>query len=196
MNQDDSNLGRRRFLLASMAGVGGVGVVGAAVPFVASWSPSERAKALGGPTKIDIGKLEAGRLVVDSWRGSPVYVVKRTQEMLDVLKTQELKGRLKDPESDNVAQQPEFAKNDNRSRTPELLVLVGVCTHLGCAPKLQPNVEPQAYDPDWKGGFFCPCHGSRFDLSGRVFSGSPAADNLVVPPYVVEGSKLIIGAEA
>ncbi|BCE02437.1 ubiquinol-cytochrome c reductase iron-sulfur subunit [Marinicellulosiphila megalodicopiae] len=192
MNQDDKNLGRRRFLLASMAGVGGVGVVGAAVPFVKAWSPSERAKALGGPTKIDIGKIEAGRLVVDSWRGSPVYVVKRTKEMIFELSKEEAKEFLKDPELTNVNQQPEFAMNYHRSRVPELLVLVGVCTHLGCAPKLraEPTEELKGY-----GGFFCPCHGSKFDLSGRVFIGSPAGDNLLVPPYVIEGNKLIIGAE-
>ena len=196
MSQEGENLGRRRFLLASMAGVGGVGAVGAAVPFVASWSPSERAKAAGGPAKIDISKIEAGRLVTGEWRGKPIYVVKRTQEMVDLLSSADVKDRLKDKDSDNAAQQPEFAKNDHRSREPDLLVLEGVCTHLGCAPKLVPEVKPQAYDENWKGGFFCPCHGSRFDMAGRVYSGSPANDNLKVPPYVVNGNQLIVGQEA
>lgn len=193
MNQDDSNLGRRRFLLASMAGVGGVGVVGAAVPFVAAWSPSERAKALGGPTSIDIGKIETGRLVVDSWRGSPVYVVKRTPEMVASLSEQSVKDLLKDPDLKNKDQQPSFAENDHRSLKEDLLVLVGVCTHLGCAPKLRAEPEADMYG---YGGFYCPCHGSKFDLAGRVYKSSPAGKNLLVPAYVIEGSKLIIGVEA
>ncbi|MCJ8314678.1 MAG: ubiquinol-cytochrome c reductase iron-sulfur subunit [Saccharospirillaceae bacterium] len=193
MNQDDSNLGRRRFLLVSMAGIGGVGMVGAAVPFVAAWNPSERAKALGGPTSIDIGKLEVGRLVVDAWRGSPVYVVKRSPEMIAALSEEAVKKLLKDPELKDTAQQPDFANNDYRSLNPELLVLVGVCTHLGCAPKLRAEPEADMYG---YGGFYCPCHGSKFDLAGRVYKSSPAGKNLLVPPYVVEGSKLIIGVEA
>ena len=193
MNQDDSNLGRRRFLLTSMAGIGGVGMVGAAIPFVAAWSPSERAEALGGPTNIDIGKIEAGRLVVDSWRGSPVYVVRRSPEMIASLTEESAKKLLKDPDLKNQDQQPPFANNDYRSLSPELLVLVGVCTHLGCAPKLRAEPEEDMYG---YGGFYCPCHGSKFDLSGRVYKSSPAGKNLLVPPYVIEGSKLTIGIEA
>ena len=190
MSQDDVNNGRRLLLLGSTAAMGAVGAGFVAVPFLASWNPSEKAKAAGAPAKVDIGKLEAGAMLTAEWRGKPVYIVRRTQESLNALEG--LAARLKDPENTNKAQQPAYADNVSRSRKPEFLVLLGVCTHLGCAPKFFAEVKPEPFDADWKGGFFCPCHGSRFDLSGRVFNGSPAADNLVVPPYSFEGDNVLV----
>jgi ubiquinol-cytochrome c reductase iron-sulfur subunit len=195
MTQNGVNQGRRRFLYIATGAVGAVGAVGVATPFVKSWFPSEKAKAVGAPVKVDIGNLKMGEMVIAEWRGKPVFIVRRTQEMIDVLKSDSLKARLTDPES-NVEQQPEFAKNDTRSLSEELLVVEGVCTHLGCSPKFIPEVEPQAYDANWQGGFFCPCHGSRFDLSGRVFAGVPAPSNLKVPPHRVDGNILTIGEVA
>ena len=195
MTQNGVIQGRRRFLYIATGAVGAVGAVGVATPFVKSWFPSEKAKAVGAPVKVDIGNLKMGEMVIAEWRGKPVFIVRRTQEMIDVLKSDSLKARLTDPES-NVEQQPEFAKNDTRSLSEELLVVEGVCTHLGCSPKFIPEVEPQAYDANWQGGFFCPCHGSRFDLSGRVFAGVPAPSNLKVPPHRVDGNILTIGEVA
>jgi ubiquinol-cytochrome c reductase iron-sulfur subunit len=195
MTQDGVNQGRRRFLYIATGAVGAVGAVGVATPFVKSWFPSEKAKAVGAPVKFDISSLKMGEMVIAEWRGKPIFIVRRTQEMIDVLKSDSLKSRLTDPESE-VDQQPEFAKNDTRSLSDELLVLEGVCTHLGCSPKFVPEVAPQAYDANWQGGFFCPCHGSRFDLAGRVFSGVPAPINLKVPPHKIDGSVLTIGEVA
>ena len=195
MTQNGVNQGRRRFLYIATGAVGAVGAVGVATPFVKSWFPSEKAKAVGAPVKVDIGNLKLGEMVIAEWRGKPVFIVSRTAEMIEVLKSDTLKARLTDPESD-VEQQPEFAKNDTRSLSESLLVVEGVCTHLGCSPKFVPEVEPQAYDAKWQGGFFCPCHGSRFDLSGRVFSGVPAPSNLKVPPHRVDGNILTIGEVA
>lgn len=195
MTQDGVNQGRRRFLYIATGAVGAVGAVGVATPFVKSWFPSEKAKAVGAPVKVDIASLKLGEMIIAEWRGKPVFVVRRTPEMVESLKADSLKSRLTDPESD-VEQQPEFAKNDTRSLSEELLVIEGVCTHLGCSPKFVPEVEPQPYDANWQGGFFCPCHGSRFDLSGRVYAGVPAPSNMVVPPHKVEGSILTIGEVA
>ena len=195
MTQDGVNQGRRRFLYVATGTVGAVGAVGVATPFVKSWFPSEKAKAVGAPVKFDLGVLKTGELVIAEWRGKPIFILRRTQEMLEVLKSDSFKSRLSDPNSD-VEQQPEFAKNDTRSLESDLLVVEGVCTHLGCSPKFVPEVEPQAYDANWQGGFFCPCHGSRFDLAGRVFSGVPAPINLKVPPYKIEGDVLTIGEVA
>jgi ubiquinol-cytochrome c reductase iron-sulfur subunit len=196
MTQDGVNQGRRRFLYIATGAVGAVGAVGVATPFVKSWFPSEKAKAVGAPVKVDIGGLKIGEMVIAEWRGKPVFVVRRTAEMIETLKSSDLKGRLTDPDSDLVSQQPEFAKNDTRSLSEELLVVEGVCTHLGCSPKFVPEVQPQAYDANWQGGFFCPCHGSRFDLSGRVYAGVPAPSNMKVPPHKIEGSILTIGEVA
>lgn len=194
MSQDGVNNSRRLLLLGSTAAVGAVGAGFVAVPFLASWNPSEKAKAAGAPAKVDISKLEPGAMLTAEWRGKPVYIVRRTEEVLGMLKG--LDGQLKDPDNANKAQQPAYADNLQRSRNPELLVLLGVCTHLGCAPKFYAEVKPEPFDADWKGGFFCPCHGSRFDMSGRVYSGSPAADNLVVPPYSYDGDNvLVIGVD-
>ncbi len=176
---DNVNKSRRTLLLST----GAVGVVGAgfaAVPFLKSWLPSERAKAAGGPVKADISKVEAGQMINIMWRGQPVFVVNRTDQQVGVLES--LNGKLKDPESASSIQ-PEYVDKLFRSRDKNLFVVVGICTHLGCSPKYYPDLVPQQFDAEWKGGFFCPCHSSRFDISGRVFSGSPASRNLDIPPY-------------
>jgi ubiquinol-cytochrome c reductase iron-sulfur subunit len=166
----------------------------AVVPFVASWLPSERARAFGAPTSLDLSQLEPGQMVVVIWRKQPVYVVRRTPEMLASLASHD--DRLKDPTSAN-SEQPSYAQNVARARKPEYLVLIGVCTHLGCLPKARFEVGMAELGADWPGGFFCPCHGSRFDLAGRVFDGSPASVNLRVPPYAYEGEQLlVIGLDA
>jgi ubiquinol-cytochrome c reductase iron-sulfur subunit len=181
MADQNVNQGRRRFLTATTAVVGGVGAACLAVPFVKSWLPSARAQAAGAPVEIDIGKLEPGQLMIVSWRGLPVWVYRRTPEMLAALPG--LDPELRDPESENTDQQPLYAVNEYRAIKPEVAVYVGVCTHLGCSPKFVPELTPQEFDANWKGGFFCPCHKSRFDLAGRVFSGVPAPANLPVPPH-------------
>lgn len=189
----DSN--RRRFLTVATSAVGAAGAVGIAVPFLGSWNPSAKAKAAGAPVKADISKLEPGQMVVVEWRGKPVYVVHRTQEMLQALPG--LNGELKDPDS-TISKQPAYITGDDRSIRPELLVIEGLCTHLGCAPKFRPEVgAADLGGDDWKGGFFCPCHGSKFDLAGRVYSGVPASSNLVVPPYSFESQNVVvIGVDA
>lgn len=195
MSSDSVNSGRRRFLTAATSAVSVAGVVGIAVPFVGSWNPSAKAKAAGAPVKADIGKLEPGQMVVVEWRGKPVYVVNRTEAQLAELPG--LNGELKDPDS-LVSIQPEYIKGVDRALRPELLVIEGLCTHLGCAPKYRPEVGAADLGGEaWKGGFFCPCHGSKFDLSGRVYSGVPASANLVVPPYSFEGENvLVIGVDS
>lgn len=194
MSHDGVNNGRRRFLIATTAVGGGIGAVGVAVPFLKSWNPSEKAKAAGAPAKADISKLEDGQMVVVEWRGKPIFVVRRTQETVELLST--LTEKLKDPNNEDKGQQPEYADNTARSRKPEVAIIEGVCTHLGCAPSFVPEVEPQPFDEEWKGGFFCPCHGSRFDLAGRVYKGSPAAKNLAVPPYsFIDENTVIIGVD-
>lgn len=180
MENNDVDPSRRRFLLAATTVVGGVGSAFAAWPFVASMQPSVRAQALGAPVQIDISKLEPGQRVVREWRGKPVWVVRRTPEALAALAT--LEGKLSDPKSD-MPQQPGYAKTPTRATKPEYLVLEGLCTHLGCSPLFRPELAPAPWDDQWKGGFYCPCHGSRFDLAGRVYSGSPAPSNIVVPPH-------------
>ncbi|MFT6772027.1 MAG: ubiquinol-cytochrome c reductase iron-sulfur subunit, partial [Congregibacter sp.] len=169
---------RRRFLTVATSALGAAGAVAIAVPFLGSWNPSAKAKAAGAPVKADIGKLEPGQMVVVEWRGKPVYVVHRTAEMLSNLV--KVDGELKDPDS-AISTQPAYISNKERSIRPELLVVVGLCTHLGCAPKYRPEVAAADLGGDaWVGGFFCPCHGSKFDLAGRVYSGVPASANLVV----------------
>jgi len=170
----------RRNLLVSTGAVGVVGAGFAAVPFLKSWLPSERAKAAGGPVKADISKIEPGQMLNILWRSQPVFVVNRTDRQIAVLES--LNDKLKDPESQSSVQ-PEYINDIYRSRKENLLVILGICTHLGCSPKYYPDLVPQQFDEEWKGGFFCPCHSSRFDISGRVFAGSPASRNLDVPPY-------------
>ena len=192
MANQDVNPGRRRFLTATTAVVGGVGAVAAAVPFLKSWQPSARAQVAGAPITEDISKLEVGQRLVVQWRGQPVWIIRRTPEMLAALPQQD--SRLRDPNSDNPEQQPEYAKNPHRSIKPEIAVLVGTCTHLGCSPLFKPELQPQPFDADWKGGFYCPCHNSRFDLAGRVYQGVPAPINLKVPPYhFIDDNRIEIG---
>lgn len=193
-SEGEVNAGRRRFLIGATSVVGAVGVVGAAVPFVGSWNPSAKAKAAGAPVKADLSKLEPGQMVVVEWRGKPVFVVRRTKEALDQLT--KMDAVLADPAGAVASQQPASIKSPYRSIEPEYLVVLGVCTHLGCSPKFRPELAPADLGADWKGGFFCPCHGSRFDLSGRVYKGVPAPTNLEVPPYSFVGDKVIlIGSE-
>lgn len=186
------NNNRRRFLIGSTSVVGLAGAVGAATPFVGSWSPSAKALAAGAPITIDIGRLAPGELLgpMPAWRGQPVFVLRRDEETLANL-TKETE-RLADPQSEKLTQQPVYAQNEHRSIKPEILVLVGLCTHLGCSPKINTEVTPQEYDDKWLGGFFCPCHGSMFDLAGRVYKGVPAPTNLVVPPHFYESDNVIV----
>lgn len=185
--------GRRHFLLVATSAVGAVGAVATAVPFLSSWLPSARAQALGGPVEADISKLQVGELMKVEWRGQAIYIVHRSKEMLDDLKDHN--AMLRDPDS-NESEQPAFAKNTDRSLKPEILVLIGVCTHLGCAPMAKFTPGDAAVAPNWPGGFYCPCHGSLYDMSGRVFKDVPAPLNLVVPPYYFSSdTTLVIGVE-
>jgi ubiquinol-cytochrome c reductase iron-sulfur subunit len=184
--------GRRRFLTATTAVVGAVGAGFVAVPFIKSWNPSERAKLAGAPVTVDITALAEGQRLVDEWRGQPIWIVKRSKQVLDILPT--LDPRLADPKS-TTDQQPEYVREANpelRSLKREISVLVGLCTHLGCAPELKAEIRPEPFDPEWKGGYFCPCHKSRFDMAGRVFSGVPAPINLLVPPHHYQDDNTII----
>jgi ubiquinol-cytochrome c reductase iron-sulfur subunit len=193
MSAQGADPGRRRFLTAATTVVGAVGAVYVAVPFVKSMLPSDKAKAAGAPVEADISKLEAGQMIRVQWRGKPVWVVDRTPEMLDTLA--ELREKLRDPDS-SESEQPSYATNPTRSIKPEYLVLVGICTHLGCSPSYRPEVAPADLGPDWKGGFFCPCHGSRFDLAGRVYQGVPAPLNLAVPPHrYVSDTVILVGED-
>src|SRR5690242_7748804 len=191
---DPVNQGRRRFLTATTAVVGAVGAGFVAVPFIKSWNPSARAKLAGAPVTADISALAEGQRLVLEWRGQPIWIVKRSKQMLDVLPT--LDARLRDPKSDNLDQQPAYAKNELRSIKPEISVLVGLCTHLGCSPEMKAEIKPEPFDPEWKGGYFCPCHKSRFDMAGRVFDGVPAPINLLVPPHHYESNtSIVIGVD-
>jgi ubiquinol-cytochrome c reductase iron-sulfur subunit len=186
------NPGRRKFLIAATSAVGAVGIAGAAVPFLGSWNPSARAEAAGAPAIADISKLEPGELLIVEWRGVPIYVVKHSTESLNQIdKNLE---RLADPES-NEEQQPEYARNKLRSRKAGISVLTAVCTHLACAPKYYPQLGVNDFDNNWQGGFFCPCHGSKFDLAGRVYSGVPAPTNLPVPPHYYKSDDILVIGE-
>jgi ubiquinol-cytochrome c reductase iron-sulfur subunit len=194
MSKSNVDRSKRRFLIAATSAVGGVAAVGAAIPFVMSMLPSERAKAAGAPVEVDISKIEPGMILNVEWQGKPVWVVHRTKEMLAALSKNDAK--LADPKSE-VPQQPDYCKNETRSLKPEFMVAVGICTHLGCSPTYRPEVGPADLGPDWAGGFFCPCHGSRFDLAARVFSGVPAPTNLVVPKHkYLSDSRLLIGDDS
>ncbi len=186
-----TDLTRRRFLTATTSVVGAVGTAFAAYPFLAAWQPSAKARAAGAPVEANISQLERGQRIIVEWRGQPVWIVRRSEQ--NIADLAELDGILADPES-LEQQQPEYAKNNYRSLNPEFLVLVGICTHLGCSPTYLPSLAPHDLGPDWKGGFFCPCHGSKFDLAGRVYDGVPAPTNMVVPPYrFVSDSRVLIG---
>ena len=185
---------RRRFLVNSTSVVAAVGAGFVAVPFLSSWMPSERAKNAGAPVEVDISKLEEGRLMIVEWQSKPVWIVKRSAKTLSDLVT--LDDILSDPDSENVDQQPEYAQNANRSIKPEISVLVGICTHLGCSPTFRPDIAAADLGADWLGGFFCPCHSSKFDLAGRVYQGVPAPTNLVVPPHkYVSDNVILIGQD-
>lgn len=191
VGETEVDLSRRKFLTRATIATGVVGAGFAAVPFVASWSPSERARAQGAPTEFDLSKVEPGQMAVTIWRKTPIYVVHRTPDMVARISGHD--GELKDPHSQD-SDQPPYAKNDLRARSADFLVLIGVCTHLGCLPK-QRFAAGELY-ASWPGGFHCPCHGSRFDLAGRVFDGSPASTNLRVPPYSYPNPRtLVIGAD-
>jgi len=184
----------RRTLVVATSVVGGAAAAGAAIPFVASMWPSERAKAAGAPVEVDLSKIAPGAIEVVEWRGKPVWVIRRTKEMLESLKS--VAGRLSDPESKS-SEQPDYAKNEYRSQKPEIMVMEGVCTHLGCSPQLKPADAKAEMGADWNGGFYCPCHGSKFDYAGRVFRGAPAPTNLKVPAYTFTSEAgLLIGEDS
>ena len=186
--------GRRRFLTATTAVVGAVGAGFVAVPFIKSWNPSARAKLAGAPISADISALGEGQRLIIEWRGQPIWIVRRSPAILELLPT--LNDQLRDPLSENPDQQPEYANNPTRSIKPEVSVLVGLCTHLGCSPEMVAQIGPQPFDPNWKGGYFCPCHKSKFDMAGRVFEGVPAPTNLVVPPHhYVDDTTIVIGVD-
>lgn len=185
--------GKRRFLTAAASVVGGAGAAAVAVPFVSSMLPSAKAEAAGAPVEVDISKLETGQLLTVEWRGKPVWIFRRSQEALANLES--LDDSLRDPDSEVASQQPEYCQNDTRSIRDELMVMVGICTHLGCSPTYRPELAPADLGENWKGGFFCPCHGSKFDLAGRVFQGVPAPKNLQVPPYHFQGDNLVVVGE-
>jgi ubiquinol-cytochrome c reductase iron-sulfur subunit len=181
----------RRNLVVATSVMGGAASVGAAVPFVTSMWPSERAKAAGAPVEVDISGIAPGELKVVEWRGKPVWVIRRTQDMLASLK--QGGSQLIDPKSES-SRQPDYATNEYRARKPEFMVMEGVCTHLGCSPKLKPAQDKGEMGGDWQGGFYCPCHGSKFDYAGRVFKGAPAPTNLVVPPHMyVSDTNILVG---
>jgi ubiquinol-cytochrome c reductase iron-sulfur subunit len=188
VGDDAVDLSRRKFLTTATVATGALGAAFAAVPFIASWAPSERARALGAPAELDVSKIDVGQMAIVTWRRQPIYVVRRTPEMVEHLKGHDELLKDKDSESSD---QPPYAKNLFRARLPEVLVLIGTCTHLGCLPKQRFEAASAEMGAYWPGGFFCPCHGSRFDLSGRVFNGSPASLNLVVPPYEYVNDKTL-----
>ena len=193
MSDTENNSNRRKFLTRSTQILGGIGGVFALIPFLSTMSPSERAKSAGAPIEVDVSNIQPGMYKVFEWRGKPVWVVRRTQEMINQIADRD--DKLSDPMS-NEEFQPSYAKNKYRSIKPEFLVLVGVCTHLGCSPLYKPNSKSTELGLDWKGGFFCPCHGSKFDLSGRVHKAMPAPSNLEVPPYYfATETKIVIGKD-
>ena len=191
---EQTDLGRRRFLTATCAVVGGSGVAVAAIPFLSTFQPSAKALSAGASTMADISKIAEGGQLIEVWRKRPVWIIRRSKESLAALAGED--ARLKDPKSEITEQQPKYANNAYRSIKPELLVLVGSCTHLGCSPKYHPELQAESWDSQWKGGFYCPCHSSKFDMAGRVYNGSPAPTNLVVPPYrFVDDGTIIIGED-
>ena len=193
-SKDSVDTGRRRFLVAATSVVGAVGAGFVAVPFVSSWMPSERAKNAGAPVEVNISKVQPGRMLVVEWQSKPVWIVHRSAEMLENLPKND--DHLRDPNSEIETQQPPYAKNPTRSRKPEYLVLVGICTHLGCSPTYRPDIAPEDLGADWLGGFFCPCHSSKYDLAGRVFTGVPAPLNMLVPPhYYVSDNVILVGED-
>ena len=196
MSDDGINHERRRFLITSTSVVGAAGAVGAAVPFVGSWNPSAKARAAGAPVKVNIGKLETDGLLVVEWRGFPVFIIRRSQATIDNIAN--MTDRVHDPDSDLAeSKQPAYAKNPIRATEarPEIMVFKAICTHLGCVPQYWDVNYTESGESQWYGGFFCPCHGSKFDMAGRVFKGMPAPSNLEVPPYRFESDNVIVIGE-
>ena len=194
MSETSVDSSKRRFLVTMSSAVGGIATLGVASPFVLSMMPSARAKAAGAPVEVDLSKIEPGMKIDEEWRGKPVWILRRTKEMLDMLAKND--DKLTDPASENASQQPEYCKNPTRSIKPEYLIVVGICTHLGCSPTFRKEIGPADLGADWPGGWFCPCHGSRFDLAARVFNGSPAPTNLVIPPHkYLSETKVLIGED-
>ncbi len=187
---------RRKMLIAATSAAGGVAVAATAVPFIASMTPSERARAGGAPVDADFSRLDPGVLLTVEWRGKPAWVLRRTEAMLKAIQDPAHLARLADPASAVTSQQPAYARNATRSVKPQVLVVVPICTHLGCVPTFRPDVAPADLGPDWHGGFFCPCHGSKFDLAGRVYRNVPAPTNLVIPPhYYLSETRVKIGED-
>jgi len=183
--------GRRRLLVAASSAMAAIGLTAVAVPFIRSMDPSLRAKSAGASVKVDIAKLEYGQQVTIEWRGKPVWILRRSEEMLRMMEEPEHRKQLRDPDSKVYTQQPLYAQNAYRSIDAEYLVVIGICTHLGCVPNFRPEVAPEDLGAEWIGGYFCPCHGSRYDLAGRVYRGVPAPTNLVVPPYHFHTATLV-----
>lgn len=196
MTNEVVDQGRRRFLTATTAVVGAAGVATAIVPFIKSWEPSARSKAAGAPVTAEISKIKPGQKIDVGWRGTPVCIVNRTPAQVATLSSADVESRLLDPDSEVATQQPPYCKNVTRSIKPQYLVMVLICTHLGCVPELKPKIAPEPFDPDWKSGFFCPCHHSRYDIAGRVYDGVPAPMNMVVPPYhYIDDTHIEIGVD-
>ncbi len=194
MENKNIDQSRRRFLTTAATVVGGVGAVTASVPFVSNMNPSAKTKAIGAPVEVDISDIEPGGRLIEKWQGKPVWILRRTDEMLKDIST--LNDDVSDPKSDESAQ-PEYAKNEYRALKEEFFVVIGICTHLGCSPNFVLKEDGENISTDWKGGFFCPCHGSRFDFAGRVFKGVPAPRNLVIPPYkFISPTRLLIGDDS
>ena len=189
MSNDGVNTGRRRFLVAATSVVGAAGAAGAAIPFLGSWAPSAKAKAAGAPVRVNINKVQPGQQIVAEWRGQPVFVLHRTPEIMAALPT--IDAQMADPKSQE-SDQPDYVDAAARSIKPEILIVLGVCTHLGCSPTFRPEVAPADLGPEWVGGYFCACHGSRYDLAGRVYKGQPAPLNLPVPPHSYETDSVIL----
>ncbi|MDR3391964.1 MAG: ubiquinol-cytochrome c reductase iron-sulfur subunit [Sulfuriferula sp.] len=194
MSNQQVDRSKRRFLVAATTAMGGVAGVAVLTPFVMSMLPSERAKAAGAPVEVDISKVESGMLLAIEWQGKPVWIVNRTKDMLATLPKNDAK--MSDPKSEQP-QQPTYCQNENRSIKPAYLVVVGICTHLGCSPTFRPELAPADLGPDWDGGWFCPCHGSRYDLAARVYKNVPAPLNMQVPPhkYLTE-TRILVGEDA
>jgi len=188
---DNVDHSKRNLLIAATAAAGGVATIGISTPFIASLTPSDRAKAAGAPVEVDISTIEPGTMFSVEWQGKPVWIVRRSKEMLDLLAKHD--DDLVDPAS-TVEQQPDYCRNPTRSIKPEFLVVLGICTHLGCSPTFRPEAAPADLGSDWAGGWFCPCHGSRFDLAARVFKGVPAPTNLIIPPHkYLSDTRLLVG---
>ncbi|MBT8421534.1 MAG: ubiquinol-cytochrome c reductase iron-sulfur subunit [Gammaproteobacteria bacterium] len=193
----ESDTGRRRFLVSATTVIGAIGMAALAVPFISSMNPSAKARSAGAPVRVDVSKLEPGQQITVEWRGKPVWILRRTAAMLADLESATFRERLRDPDSLVTNQQPDYAKNIYRSIEAEYLVVIAICTHLGCVPSFRPDRAPIDLGADWNGGYFCPCHGSKFDFSGRVYKAVPAPTNLVIPAYrFLSGTEILVGEDA